>query len=646
MRIPDAMVQDLLLKSKKATPEQAEEIAKLAKQSKRPMQEVAIQRQLVNEPELAQLYAKEIDVPYVDLSQAKIDKELLKQIPERIAKEYRAVLFEVQGDKKKVALEDPDDLQAIDFITKQLGGGVEIHLATSKDISVALDDYKGSISNEISKVVTKEEEETEEKESVKEEDLAEDSPIAQTVNLLIEYAIKAKASDIHIEPREQFVQVRYRVDGVLREANKLPRKVMAAMVSRIKILANLKIDEHRAPQDGRFKIALGDEMFALRVSTLPVVDGEKVVMRILDESTQALTLDQLGFWGYSLQAIHNSIAQPHGIMLVTGPTGSGKSTTLYSVLTLLNTPGVNISTIEDPVEYRIPGVNQTQVNVKAGMTFANGLRALLRQDPNIIMVGEIRDGETADLAIQAALTGHLVFATLHTNNAATAIPRLLDMGAEPFLIASTIRAVIGQRLVRRLNPDCREAYQPTGEQMEEIKRNFHVKEAIDKVKEAEKLKLEANAAAAKKVIAPINADIKDKSIMDKIKEDPNILDRSEAEAAAKKAIADAQAKQAQKAQAPAAAQTAATPASESKLNMWRVKQDDSCKGTGFKGRVGIYEVLQNTEKIQQLITARATSTQIQEQAIKEGMVTMQQDGFVKAMQGMTTIEEIMRSTRE
>lgn len=639
MRIPDAMVQDILLAAKKATPDQVEELKKLAKQGNRPLQEIAIQRQLVNEPDLAQLYAKEIDVPYIDLSQAKIDKELLKQIPERIAKEYRAVLFEVKGDKKKVALEDPDDLQAIDFITKQLGGGVEIHLATSKDISVALDDYKGSISNELSKVVTKDDEE-EASAEVKEEDLAEDSPIAQTVNLIIEYAIKAKASDIHIEPREQFVQVRYRVDGVLREANKLPKKVMASMVSRIKILANLKIDEHRAPQDGRFKIALGEDMYALRVSTLPVVDGEKVVMRILDEGTQALTLDQLGFWGNSLQSIHDAISQPHGIMLVTGPTGSGKSTTLYSVLTLLNTPGVNISTIEDPVEYRIPGVNQTQVNVKAGMTFASGLRALLRQDPNVIMVGEIRDGETADLAIQAALTGHLVFATLHTNNAATAIPRLLDMGAEPFLIASTIRAVIGQRLVRRLNPDCREAFTPSAEQMEDIKKNFQVKEAIDKVKEAEKVKVEA--AAAKRVIAPIG-NVQDKSIMDKIKEDPNILDRSEAEAAAKKALDKAQGKE-EKTKTEAAG--ADVPTSESKLNLWRVKDDDSCKGTGFKGRVGIYEVLSNTEKIQQLITARATSNEIQEAAIKEGMVTMQQDGFVKAMQGMTTIEEIMRSTRE
>lgn len=641
MRIPDAMIQDLLLNSKKATTEQLDELAKLAKEQNKPLQDLVLARQLVPEEDLAQLYAQEIDVPFIKLSDLKVSKDILKEIPERIAKEYRAVLFEKTSTKKKIALEDPDDLQAIDFLTKQLGDGVEIYLATSKEISLALDDYKGSITSELSKVVANETEE-ETKEDVTEEDLAEDSPIAQTVNLIIEYAIKAKASDIHIEPREQFVQVRYRVDGVLREANKLPRKVMAAMVSRIKILSNLKIDEHRAPQDGRFKITLGDDMYALRVSTLPVVDGEKVVMRILDEGTQALTLDQLGFWGTSLVNIKDAIAQPYGIMLVTGPTGSGKSTTLYSVLSLLNSPGVNISTVEDPVEYRIPGVNQTQVNPKAGMTFASGLRALLRQDPNIIMVGEIRDGETADLAIQAALTGHLVFATLHTNNAATAIPRLLDMGAEPFLIASTVRAVIGQRLVRRLSPDARETYQPTDQELAEIKRHFKIQEAIDRAIESEKTaQARETATETKKVIKPVNANLTDKSIIDKIKEDPNIIDRSETEAAVKKIVADVTKKQDEK-----LVSTKDLPQSEGKLSLWRIKDDESSRGNGFKGRIGIYEVLYVSQNIQQLIAGRSTADQIQDQAVKEGMITMQQDGFVKALQGLTTLEEVLRVTRE
>jgi len=648
MRIPDAMVQELLLDAKKATAEELEDLTKMGKAQNRPLQEVILNKQILPEQELARLYANAIDVPFIELEDIEIDKDILKKIPERIAREYKAVLFESTSTKKKIAIDDPDDLQAIDFLTKQLGAGVEIYLATTADINVALDNYKGSISSELSKVVPDEDDEEESADKVNEEDLAEDSPIAQTVNLLIEYAIKAKASDIHIEPRGEFVQVRYRVDGVLREANKLPKKVLPALVSRIKILSSLKIDEHRAPQDGRFKISFGEQIYALRVSTLPVVDGEKVVMRILDESSQSLTLDELGFWGKSLDTIRHSISQPHGIMLVTGPTGSGKSTTLFSILNLLNSPGVNISTIEDPVEYRIPGVNQTQVNVKANMTFANGLRALLRQDPNVIMIGEIRDGETADLAIQAALTGHLVFATLHTNNAATAIPRLLDMGAEPFLIATTVKAVVGQRLVRRLSPDARETYQPTKQEMDEIKKNFKIKEAIDKVKEAQKV-IEAretnqkkNESSTNKIIAPLDH-TEDESILDKIKNDPNIIERSEVEAAAQKAVEKA-VKKAGTPEEEIVKNATDLSTNESNLTLWRVKE--GMDGVGYKSRVGIYEVLGVSSTVQQLIASRATSDVIQEQAMKEGMMTMQQDGFVKSMQGLTTLEEVLRVTRE
>lgn len=647
MRIPDAMVQDLLLGAKLADNKQLEELSEIGKKQKKPLQEVVVEKQVLTETELAKLYADEIDVPFVDLSEVKIPKKVLNEIPERIANKYKAVLFESADKKKKLALDDPDDLQAVDFLTKQFGKNTEIYLATTKDIKAALDEYKGSITSELSKVALEDEEDDDKGEdTVKEEDLAEDSPIAQTVNLIIEYAIKAKASDVHIEPREEYVQVRYRVDGVLRDANKLPRKVMSALVSRIKILSNLKIDEHRAPQDGRFKISLGDDMYALRVSTLPVVDGEKVVMRILDESSDALTLEDLGFWGKSLDDIHGAISQPHGIILVTGPTGSGKSTTLYSVLSKLNTPGVNISTIEDPVEYRIPGVNQTQTNPKAGMTFATGLRALLRQDPNIIMVGEIRDKETAGLAIQAALTGHLVFATLHTNDAATAIPRLLDMGAEPFLIASTVRAVIGQRLVRRLDPDCRETYQPEGKELEDIKEQFKIKDALEKAKASqnERKSRETDADKEKyggsKVIEPLKVDVDDKSIMEKIEKDPNMVDHSTKEAA-KKSNQKNSGKQHESEEV-----VKEIPKSDNNLTLWRVKDEGDCKTNGYKGRVGIYEVLANSEAIQKLIASNATASDIQRQAIKEGMMTMHQDGFVKAMQGLTSIEEIMRVTRE
>jgi type IV pilus assembly protein PilB len=378
------------------------------------------------------------------------------------------------------------------------------------------------------------------------------------------------------------VQIRYRIDGVLKEANRLPKKVHAALVSRIKILSNLKIDERRAPQDGRFKINLNGRIFAFRVSTLPTVDGEKVVMRILDESSDPASLEDLGFWGVALERINDAIIQPHGMILVTGPTGSGKSTTLHSVLNILNQPDINISTVEDPVEYRLAGVNQTQVNPKANMTFANGLRALLRQDPNVIMVGEIRDGETAGLGVQAALTGHLVFSTLHTNNAATCLPRLLDMGIEPFLIASTVRAVIGQRLVRRLNKDAAEKYDPPAEEMKQIEKAFGL----------------GGKADWQRVMKLVNQ-----------------------------------------------AQQAFDMDQTSEPVFWRAKESKE-SDLSYKGRMGIYEVLPNTLDIQKLIMSNTTSEQIQTRAVEEGMVTMQLDGLIKALCGMTTIAEILRVTRE
>ena len=388
------------------------------------------------------------------------------------------------------------------------------------------------------------------------------------------------------------MQVRYRIDGVLKEVNQLPRNVLGALVSRIKILSNLKIDERRVPQDGRFKIKVAGKQYALRVSTLPIADGEKVVMRVLDESNQAITLEQLGYWGHSLAVINDAVAQPNGMVLVTGPTGSGKSTSLFSVLSRLNTPEVNISTIEDPVEYKIPGVNQTQTNAKAGMTFASGLRALLRQDPNIIMVGEIRDGETANLGVQAALTGHLVFSTLHTNNAATCLPRLLDMGIEPFLIASTVKAIVGQRLVRRLCMNCRQPYAPNQEEIDEIVKLFNLRED-QTFEHIHQLELQA---MEQKVGGDTPAGTNETTI----------------------------------------------------VQLWRANPEgcDECRHVGFKGRIGIYEVLGTTREVQRMITENATSDQIQDQAIREGMITMQSDGLVKTLRGNTTLDEVLRVTRE
>lgn len=597
MRASDTLVESLLKKSGIFTAEQLKKLHEQATAEKKNLQDLVVQSNKISEADLTKLYAKEIDVPYAEFTVGNLQRDVLKLIPERVARQYGAVAFDVDTDGVVfVALEDPDDIQTINFLQKQLGKPIRVHIAPSSAIQTAIDQYGDSnVGTALAKVIPVEEKEAADEE-VGEEDVTEDSPIAQTVNLIIDYGIKNRASDVHIEPRENVVIVRYRVDGVLREANKLPRKVLGALVSRIKILANLKIDEHRAPQDGRFKISINNHMYALRVSTLPIVDGEKVVMRILDESSKAATLEELGYWGESLKRVQQAIVQPHGMVLVTGPTGSGKSTSLFSVLSSLNSSTVNISTVEDPVEYRIPGVNQTQVNPVAGMTFVNGLRALLRQDPNVIMVGEIRDSETADLAVQAALTGHLVFSTLHTNNAATCLPRLLDMGIEPFLIASTVRVVIGQRLVRRLCPDCREVYIPDEEVIARIKTTFGLQAAgLAHLHELDKQALDAGVGAkdaGKHSTAELGTD--GKTI----------------------------------------------------LKLWKAHKDgcNSCNHTGYRGRMGVYEVLGNSLAIEKLIMTSATSEDLEAKATEEGMVTMQMDGLVKALRGQTTIEEIMRVT--
>ena len=600
MRISDATVKDLLVKSKKVTQEDLDKLAEQEKQEKKPLQDLAVKNNLVSEKDLTKLYAEEIDIPFVEVDAKEVKKEVLKKIPEHIARQYKVALIAVDSKGvSSIAMEDPDDVQAVDFLRKQLGMQVKISIATKTNIAQILDQYRGNIGTEITNVIATQDTEEGDDEEVSEEDLAEDSPIAQTVNLIIEYAIKSSASDIHIEPREGYVSVRYRIDGVLREANKLPKKVMAALISRIKILANLKIDERRAPQDGRIKVQVNGQVFALRVSTLPIMDGEKVVMRILNESSKAATLEELGYWGHSLDTVNKAIVQPYGMILVTGPTGSGKSTSLFSVLSMLNKPDINISTVEDPVEYRIPGTNQTQVNPVAGMTFVNGLRALLRQDPNIIMVGEIRDGETAGLAVQAALTGHLVFSTLHTNNAATCLPRLLDMGIEPFLIASTVRAVIGQRLVRRLCPDCKESYTPDKAVLTQINETFGTDTAA-KMKQVHELEQTALKGG-------IGKNSKEDSDWNKLSSTESTINR-----------------------------------------LWKAHDGgcENCAHQGYRGRMGVYEVLDNNVAVQKMIVSNATSDTIQNQAIEDGMVTMQMDGFIKALRGTTTIEEILRVTSE
>lgn len=594
MRISDDTIVKLMSEHDKLSDEQFLELRKEQEKTHRPLQSLVISKELISDKELTQIYAKYADIPFVDLDPKNVEKTMLESLPERMARQYSAVIFDNKDGIYQLAMEDPDDVQALDFIQKQIGTSYKLFIATKENVLQVLENYRDGVAQELSDVIAEQEDDTEKQEAVSEDEIAEDSPVAQTVNLLLEYAIRSSASDIHIEPREDHLQVRYRIDGVLKEANRLPKSVMAALVSRIKILSNLKIDERRVPQDGRFKVTVAGKKFALRVSTLPITEGEKVVMRILDETNKALSLEQLGYWGFSLKSINDALVQPHGIILVTGPTGSGKSTSLFSALTILNQPDVNISTVEDPVEYKIPGANQTQVNPVAGMTFVAGLRALLRQDPNIIMVGEIRDGETANLGVQAALTGHLVFSTLHTNNAATTLPRLLDMGIEPFLIASTVRVVVGQRLVRRLCPACKVAYQPDEAEMQSVRELFDLNHDG---RMAQIHQLEQQAASE-----GIGTDIG--------------VDFSSTD-------------------------TTFT-------RLYKASEDgcDECNHAGYRGRMGIYETLANTPEIQKLIIASATSNDIQAQGVKDGMMTMQVDGLIKALRGQTSVEEILRVTRE
>ncbi|MEI6228823.1 MAG: GspE/PulE family protein [Candidatus Saccharibacteria bacterium] len=593
MRISNITIEKLLTRSGIATAEQIDALKQEATRSNRPIQDLVIENKMVDETSLAKAFAEYSQIPYIELNPQEIPSDILSKIPEQVARQYNAILFKIDPDGlNHLAMDDPDDVQAVNFLEKEIGTNTKIYIATTQNILAALEAYHGDVNNELSEVIDIQSTDDTENTKIAVKEIDEDSPIAQTVNILLEYAIRSNASDIHIEPREGYVQVRYRIDGMLREVNRLPKSVIGALISRIKILSNLKIDEHRVPQDGRFKITVAGKQYALRVSTLPVADGEKIAMRILDESNKAMTLESLGYWGTSLNLVKDAITNPNGMILITGPTGSGKSTSLFSILSTLNSPNVNISTIEDPVEYKIPGVNQTQTNTKAGMTFANGLRALLRQDPNIIMVGEIRDSETADLSVQAALTGHLVFTTLHTNDAATCLPRLLDMNIEPFLIASTVRVVIGQRLVRKLNPKTRKNYQPTDQEKQMIVKMFNLRPDQDfrYIHELEK------QAAAEGIggDTPLSTD-------------------------------------------------------ENGINiLWSADDKDNASGAtgGYVSRIGIYETLYNSTNIQKLIMKGATSSEIQAQAITEGMLTLQTDGLIKALRGETTIEEVIRMTKE
>ena len=520
-------------------------------------------------------------VPYVNLTHSIIDQDVLNLISSEIAERFMAVpLAEVQN-RLAVAMIDANNVQAVDYLSNRIQRPLKVFMASEAGIRHVLDQYKTDLSSvNVAAKVSQEESQASESGDIK--TIVQDSPISRALSTILEYAVKARASDVHVEPLEKSLKIRCRIDGVLREIMQLPKSIEPALVSRIKILSELKIDEHRIPQDGQFAVKVGDKEVDLRIAISPVVWGEQVVIRLLDKSGNTFDLEQMGYAGRALRMIRKGVKRPNGMVLTSGPTGSGKSTSLYALIKEIKDDSVNIVTLEDPVEYKMDGVNQIQVNSEVGLTFASGLRSILRQDPDIVMVGEMRDGETANLGVQAALTGHLVFSTLHTNSAAGVLPRFLDMGIEPFLIASTVNTIIGQRLVRRVAKR-REAYWSNPIETQNIIST--VGHLLPKTKED---------------VAKVSADLGYKDL-------------------------------------PLAGQTAYT----------LVKGHDSpTTPGGYSGRAGLYEVMDVSEKIQELITKRATSAEIQRQAVAEGMITMRQDGYLKALTGVTTLDEVNRVTSD
>lgn len=582
MRIENKQLKEFLLDSKLLTKEQIEENFTMATESNQKLGDLLLEKKLINETELRKLYSYILGIPYVNLEKETITADILQIIPEPIAKKYGIVAFEKDGNDLKVAMKNPEDIQTIDFIKKKTGLRIIPCLTGEESIKSILKQYEKSLKAEFGDIIKKDSDDvavgSEEGDLEK---MASDLPIVRIVDTLLKHAILQSASDIHIEPDEKEVRVRYRIDGVLHDAMTLPRQVMEGLVARIKVLSSLKLDEHRLPQDGRFKIEKEGYKISFRVSILPVFEGEKIVMRLLDETSKGLTLEKMGLMGHALEAVHKHIKRPNGMVLVTGPTGSGKTTTLYTVMDILNTTEVNISTVEDPVEYRMQRVNQTQVNSKIGMTFAAALRSLLRQDPDIIMVGEIRDSETMQIAVEAAMTGHLVLSTLHTNSAAGTLPRLLDMGAEAFLVASTVNVVIGQRLVRKLCNECKTSYTLDEKDLTLLKSTFDMDSMLKVLKGSPQL----------------NGIVTEKSTWKDI-------------------------------------------------NFYRPKGCEQCSNEGYKGRQGIYEVLEMDEEIGKMITSDASSDSIEAKAREKGMLTMGEDGFIKAASGITSLEEVLRVTKE
>lgn len=560
---------DILLSEHLLTPEQFEDIKLKSATQGVSYENILKSLNFVTDGQLLEAKARLLGIPFISLVSTSFSPQAISFVPRVLAERFSLIPlnFDEKTKTLSVAMSNPVDLDALQFIRQKTGFNIKTFVASPQDITRAINqEYQQDIIGEVGKAL-KESEEIGRRPAVNINqipDIVKEAPVAKIVSTILEYAVTSRASDVHIEPQEDRIRVRYRIDGILYDRLSLPKRVQDAVVSRIKILSEMKIDEHRIPQDGRFNFKILDKEVDFRISLLPIVYGEKIVMRLLRKTGGVPRLEELGFGGISLKNLETAMLRPHGIIIVCGPTGSGKTTTLYSVLSQLNTTRVNIVALEDPIEYKLPGINQVAINPAVGLTFATGLRAFLRQDPNIILVGEIRDRETTDLALQAALTGHLVFSTLHTSDAAGALPRLIDLGAEPFLLSSTMNAMVGQRIARRICNNCKESYIPVAQIIEEIK----------------------------KVLGKL------------------------------------------------------FPVDSATIKLYRGKGCTECSNFGYLGRIGIFEVLPVSDKIASLVLEHPDSATLQKRAIEEGMITMKQDGYFKALQGITTIEEVIRVAQE
>lgn len=583
--------EQALVEQTNLSAEQLEELRGKARKEQTPLFAMLLKEGNVSNEQLTRAIATATGVPYVNLDGVRVAGKMLELLPKEIAERYMAVPLGEMQNRLVVAMLDADNVQAVDFLSNKIDRPLKVYMASEEGIRAVLRQYDRNIKQDIfGELVDSQRAEADaeaaaksgNKDAKKKQDikvLVQDSPISKALSTILEYAARNRASDIHVEPMEKELKIRCRIDGVLVEVMRLPKSIEAPLVSRIKILATLKIDEHRVPQDGQFTVLVADKPIDLRIAISPVVWGEQVVIRLLDKSGTSLKLESMGYKGRALRTIRRGLEQPNGMILTSGPTGSGKSTSLYALLQEIKSDEINIVTLEDPVEYKMDGINQIQVNSEVGLTFASGLRSILRQDPDVVMVGEIRDKETAQLAVQAALTGHLVFSTLHTNSAAGILPRLLDMGIEPFLIASTVNTVIGQRLVRRVSQGSKQTYESD-------------KGETDSINDALGDLLPKTEADIKQACEDLGYD-----------------------------------------SLPVVNQNAYT--------LFKGK-DSPDSPQGYKGRMGLYEVFEITEEIRELILKRATSAEIQRMAQQQGMVSMRQDGYLKALDGQTTVTEVNR----